>query len=501
MLQVSPLFTDGAVLCRRKEIRVFGYAESNDRVLVTIRSRDGTVLAEGSSVASDGRFTARLRPLEAMTDLLLTVVCGEETFCARDIAVGEVFLAGGQSNMELELRNADEGPETVRTHDDPMIRFFNVPKRSFCCEEQQRALEATRWEKTAPGSGAANSAVATFFAETLRKSLPDIPIGVIGCYWGGTSVTCWMDEETLRETAEGIRYLEDYAEKSGDKSFDAWLAEENAFQKTMEIWNGAVDRFRRDHPGAPWNEVTAACGPCPWDPPAGPGSPFRPAGLAGSMLEQAAPFALTAFLFYQGEEDAGRTDHYDTLLISMIRYWRRLFRDETLPFLNVQLPMWLDFGAENTFRWPALRLAQAGVRDTVRNSGMVCLLDQGEYGNIHPTAKRVVGERLCELAKTVVFGLPGAVSPRAVGKYTEGSMMTVILSDPVRTPEGEEPALLELAGEDGDFKPARAMTEGSLIRLTAAGVARPVHVRYAWTDFARVNLFGGSGLPLEPFRL
>ena len=94
----------------------------------------------------------------------------------------------------------------------------------------------------------------------------------------------------------------------------------------------------------------------------------------------------------------------------------------------------------------------------------------------------------------------GELSPRALGKYTEGSRMTVCLSAPVRTAGSEEANLLEIAGENGAYVPARAEVRGDRLLLSAAGLDHPVRVRYAWTDWSdRVNLYGLNGLPLEPF--
>ena len=213
----------------------------------------------------------------------------------------------------------------------------------------------------------------------------------------------------------------------------------------------------------------------------------------------AVPAALTAILYYQGEEDAEKTDRYDVLMELLIRSWRELFRDPELPFLFVQLPMWLDWDAEDRRSWARMRLAQAKTRDAVPWTGMVCLLDQGEYGNIHPTAKRPVGERLAELAGAMLYG-GGAVSPRATGVFAEGKALTVRLTAPVTVRGGGEANLLEIAGADGRYVPAAAEIRGTELRLTAGETVHPAKARYAWTDWSdRVNLFGENGLPLEPF--
>ena len=501
MVKPAALFTDGAVLCRNREIRIFGKADDGAAVTVTLTDAGGALLAESECTGCDGRFLALLKPQEGQTGCRLVIAAGTETFAAEDVSIGEVFLAGGQSNMELELRSADEGKEIIRTHNDPQLRFFNVPRIAVEGPEHRKANDAARWHAAAPGQGGENSAVASFFAAKLREKNPEIPVGIIGCYWGGTSVTCWIGEEALRTTAEGARYLDEYAALCAGKTMEAWQREDKRFWETMDLWNKTVAEYQQAHPDAPWKEVERVCGPAPWNPPPGPGSPFRPAGLAVTMVREVIPAALTGILYYQGEQDAGATEQYDTLMILLIRRWRALFRDAELPFLFVQLPMWVDWGAEDTRSWAGLRLAQAAVRDTVRNTGMVCLLDQGEYGVIHPTNKRPVGERLAELAGAMLYG-SGQVSPRAAGKYTEGNILTVALSAPVAVRGGGEAELLEIAGETGEYVPAEAEIRGRELRLRADGVKRPVRARYAWTDYSdRVNLFGENGLPLEPFDL
>ena len=192
MLRTSSLFSDDAVLCRNKEIRIFGEADSQAEVTVRLYDRNNALLAEGRSRADDGRFLVFLKPQVAQTGCRLVTKAGKEETEAKNIAIGEVFLAGGQSNMEMELRNADEGPKTIRTHEDPLLRFFNVPRMAVKGPEQRKAVDEACWHTTVPGQGGEDSAVGYFFAAALRKRLPGVPIGIIGCNWGGTSVTCWI---------------------------------------------------------------------------------------------------------------------------------------------------------------------------------------------------------------------------------------------------------------------------------------------------------------------
>lgn len=495
------MFTDGAVLCRDKEIRLFGQAADGTAVTAVLLDEKGAELARDTAPARDGRFLLLLPPQRAQTGCVLRFSDGQDAVDYHDIAIGDVYLAGGQSNMELELQNADEGPDLIPVHDRPLVRYFNVPKCPRDGEETEKANRDARWRAVAPGGARDMSAVAYFFAMKLHSAL-NVPVGVIDCYWGGTSVTCWMDEEALGRTAEGRRYMREYERQWAGKSMEQYLAEEGAFFGGLDAWAKQADRLKKEHPEYTAKEISAIIGPCPpWNPPVGAGSPFRPHGLYHTMLERAIPAALTGVLFYQGEEDTWRTKQYGVLLSSFITRLREVFLDDTLPFLNVQLPMWIDGAAESDSRtWPGLRLDQQRVADQTAHTGLAILMDQGEFDNIHPTNKRVVGERLADCALSVIYGRQAPQAPRAIGKYTENGVLRVLLSAPV-TERGPGDSLMEIAGDGGAFYPAAMAIDGASILLSSPKVPRPTQARYAYWDYAVVRLFGENGLPLAPFWL
>lgn len=498
MFELAPLFGSGAVLARKKELRIFGAAADGKTVSATLKSASGAKLGEAVCEAENGRFLLRLPPQEAQTGCTLTVTDGAETFVSENIAIGEVYLAGGQSNMELELQNANEGPELIEKHFDPDLRYFNVPKQPVWNEQAVQAEKGSHWESIRPGYGKDMSAVAYFFAVKLREKL-GVPVGIIDCYWGGTSVTCWMDETALKRTAEGQRYLDEYAEKTVGKTMEQYLQEEKDFQRYCNDYWQKTDALKKEKPGITPPEITAELGPMQWNPPIGPGSPYRPAGLCETMLKRVVPATLTGALYYQGEEDSWRSTCYDELLVSMVKRWREFFMDEELPFLNVQLPMWIAVDGTEDGVWPRTRHAQERAWKLLRNSGLAVLIDCGEFDNIHPTDKRTVGERLYEQALIVVYGEAGKESPRATGKYTLDSTLVVTLTAPVQA-NGEE-TLLEIAGQDGRFVRADFSVNGRLLCLSSPKVSHPVYARYAHVNWGTVHLFGENGLPLAPFIL
>lgn len=497
--ELSTLFTDQAVLCRHREIRVFGKAEDGVCLDVTLMDAAGTVLASDRVTAAGGRFIACLPPQEAAINCTLRVSDGQTASLACDVAIGDVYLAGGQSNMELELKDADDGYATLRSHENVLVRYYNVPKYPMDDEAAEQANRGACWRSIRPGEARDMSAVAYFFAMKLQSAL-NVPIGVIDCYWGGTSISCWMEKATLESIPEGQRYLAEYEKLTAGKTLAQYQAEEAAWQHEMDVWNAQAEVLKRDHPGITAPQLNEQLGPYPWHPPAGAGSPFRPAGLAVSMLRRVVPMTLTGILYYQGEEDTWRTERYDELLRTLIRQLRAQFRDPALPFLNVQLPMWIEAGKADSYLWPRLRMAQQAVFDETRHSDLCVLIDQGEYDNIHPTNKHVVGDRLADCALRTVYGREAPEPPRATDKYTNGHTLTVRLTQPLEAPVQPD-SLMEIAGEDGVYHPAEVQTDARQLHLASTEVDRPVKARYAWTDYALVPYFGKNGLPLAPFCL
>ncbi len=494
MLIPAPIFSDHMILSRRKEIRIFGTADEGRLITGCLNGCSST------AEASDGRFLMIFPPMEAAVDLTLTLSDGETEYTFTDVAIGDVFLAGGQSNMELELQNADEGRQLIETHNDPLLRSFYVPKIPHLTEEFIRdERKHSCWKLCQPGEIKEISAVAYFFALKVRRE-QNVPVGIIGCNWGGTSASCWIEKDVLEQNAAGRVYLELYNEKAGGKTEEQYDRELAEYEKINAEWCRRVEEVKAATPDIPWGELIKIAGDCPWPPPMGCKSPYRPAGLAETMLKRVAPYGLTGFLFYQGEEDTARPEWYEMLLTTMVLYWRRLFRDTEIPFLNVQLPVFKNSGEEDFSNWGDLRYQQWKVSRHLSHSALVVTIDLGELGNIHPTDKRTVGERLYQAAKPVVYHQPGETSVYATGRYPQDGGLMVTLSGPV-SERGEASAFFEVAGADGVFRKADAQLMSDRILLTAAAVPHPVKARYAHLNYVTVNLFGENGLPLAPFVL
>ena len=195
MIRLDPVFCDGCVLPVQRQTVIFGTADRDGDVTCTLY-RGGEQLRQGAGKIENGQLRAVFTdPLEPAEGLTLTVEAPAGRAVVNDVCAGLVFLAGGQSNMELALCNAEGGAEEVRTHDDPGLRWFMVPRESRI-DRALAAREHDRWQCVTPGGCGEMSAVAYFFARRVRQET-GMPMGIIGCYWGGTSIAAWIREDTL----------------------------------------------------------------------------------------------------------------------------------------------------------------------------------------------------------------------------------------------------------------------------------------------------------------
>ena len=252
-----------------------------------------------------------------------------------DVCVGEVWLAGGQSNMEYLLGFEKHIDEVLAGKMNPEIRFFNYPQVTYEGQlEDYNYCNDGFWRCCTKADLPYFSAVGYYFALDVQKAL-DVPVGIIGCNWGGTSILSWMDEEALNRCVPAMKAAEEYERSIEGITLEMWQAKQDAFQAEMDEWNGKVAKIKETNPNIEWAEIEKQAGVCPWHPPIGPGSPYRPGQLHRSMVAQVAPAALSGILFYQGESDVERAEDYGDLLITLVTRWRELFGDAELPFYNV----------------------------------------------------------------------------------------------------------------------------------------------------------------------
>ncbi|MCL5270225.1 MAG: hypothetical protein M1457_06685 [bacterium] len=307
-LKVAEIFSDNMVLQRDIQAPVWGEGTAGRRV--TVRLGGQVVMA---TVDAQGRWLARLAPMAAGGPHVMSVADGAATLTLRNVLVGEVWLAGGQSNMEVGLAGVEGGEAAIAAADDPQLRFIPVPRTTGPLIPPKNDWSFD-WKATTPQTAPMFSAVGYFYARELRKAL-GVPVGIIDCNYGATPVETWMSPEAMRSDPDFQPILDRYAaacKAHTPAEFDD-LAREYARQWTQ---------LKIDY--GKWVKG-GSVGPRPSPPRLTPG-PFdysSPSVLYGTMIKKVAPYGLRGFIWYQGESNAERAWQYRKLFPALIADWRR----------------------------------------------------------------------------------------------------------------------------------------------------------------------------------
>ncbi len=496
MLKVANIFTDNMVLQRDKNISVWGLDDKDRRVTVTLNG-----VTVSASAGADNKWICTLPPMPAGGKYEMTVKDDFNSFTFKGVMIGEVWLCGGQSNMELELQNEVHGREVLESLDESCnVRFYYTQKRGYI-DEMFYADEAnTCWAKAGKDSSKAWSAVGFYFARKLSREL-GVTVGLIGCNWGGTSASAWVDRKTLENNAAIRSYIDEYDEKCAGKPLDVQLKEYREYEDYDAKWYQKSLEVYKEQPDIGWDELQEKIGKNLWPGPMCEFNPFRPTGLFNTMLMRVCPYTIKGFLYYQGESDDHKPDSYYELLTALIRLWREKWGDDELPFIMTQLPMFKYKKDPDYKHWCKIRAAQMRAFRTVKNTGIAVILDCGELDNIHPVDKVPVGERLCLQAMKLFYGLDvKAFGPMYKSHiFKDGGIELYFdYAQEGFTIKGEA-AGFEIAGSNGEFFTADVKIDGSRIFISSDKVAEPKHARYNYFNYADVTIFNETGIPLAPF--
>ncbi len=454
-VRMANLCSDGMVLQQNSQALIWGTSEPREKITVT-PSWNGK--AYSAKADGTGRWEVRVEtPGASYTAHTMTVAGQEDSVSVNDILIGEVWLASGQSNMEMPMRgffncpveNAIEyisGPAATEK-----IRMFTVPiKQSYEPLEEVDARWAGAESSTIPDM----SATAYFFARKLNETL-NVPVGIVSCAYGGARIESWTPKEIL----------ETYPDENLDKE--------------------AIEAMLHYH---------------------------RPYLAYNAMLCPVKGYTIKGFIWYQGCSNVGKHDQFVERMNNMILHWREEWNDNEgkLPFYMVEIaPYRYKPQADRSYA-ALLRQAQHEAAATIHNCGIVVtndLVEPYEMDNIHPARKKEVGDRLAYLALNRDYGHKRIAcdSPEAVKCYLMQNSCEIAV-ELTNCPNGlsrwMEIEGLEVAGSEGIFYPveyAYFEWDSKILRIRSEYVWDPCEVRYGWGDYKPGNLKNAEGLPVAPF--
>ena len=478
-LELPEIIGDYMMLQQNTEVRIWGWVTGGSAVNVTTswNHKMYTTIADRKT----GKWEIMVKTPAASFDEQYININGDgELRVIEHILIGEVWFCSGQSNMEMPLRGfwncpvegANEAILNARDYT-KSIRVATIQKVG--AQEPQERVPG-KWKQCTIENAADFTACGYFFAKTLTDLL-HIPVGIINCSWGGSTVEGWMPKDTLMTYPDQL---------------DPISKEE--YHAKMIMFNG--------------------------------------------MLNPLAGYTIKGFLWNQGESNVGHAREYVRRFSSMVRIWRRLWRqpNDKLPIYTVELPpYWYD--NDNGVDGALLREAQHTITRQLENSGCVCTADLAydyEHKQIHGTKKYEIGKRLAYMAATRDYGIKGieAEAPEFESMRImdpEPAKMQVVGGAMVQqTPEEENQIVIlkfrnardgfsrlndiegfEAIGEDGEWHKAEVWADsdtqdprinGCILKLKCPEAKGIKNIRYNFKNWDASNLYGMRGLPVVPFR-
>lgn len=492
-VKLHPLFCDNMVLQRDMKVPVWGTADPGEEIVVTFRvNEQGGENVDVIRLRADdrGEWKVVLNMPGACEQVGLTVK-GKNEVQLKNVAVGDVWLCSGQSNMEWKLKDLPKNDQGKKVAADAMnkhIRLFTVPNRPF--KEPQRTFPVSKteglWLECTPENVLNFSAVGYYFGRDIQKS-QNVPIGLIAADWGGTPCESWTSNAGL-EAEPGLKHY-----------VDAWAAIDEA--KAMAAYEKAMTKYEADAAKAKAEGKPAPRKPT--KPVNGGVHAHVPTALYNGMIAPLLPFPIKGAIWYQGESNASRAKEYRTLFPAMIADWRKQWGSE-FPFFAVQLAPFRADGSDKV-SYAELRDAQYHATKVLPKVGLAVITDCGDETDIHPQRKEPVGQRLALAARAIAYGEAIEYSGPTFKDAKFESGQAIVTFDHIGGGlkcHGDTLTGFALCSEDKIFHPAKAEIKGDTVVVTCDKVAKPIAVRFGWVNFAKpeLNFFNAAGLPAVPFR-
>lgn len=465
-LSMSSLYADYMVLQRDVPLDIHGTANTGEKITVEIDGQKASTTAD-----NQGKWSVVLSPMQAAEDLTLTITAGKQRKVFSHVAVGEVWLCSGQSNMAFMLCQAESGKEDIAAADDPQLRLFDMKGRwetydvawPASCLDSLNHLQyfhETTWQPSTPASASRFSAVGYYYGRMLRQKL-GVPVGLICNAVGGAPTEAWVDRNSL----------------------------ETSFPNILRSWlqNDFIQDWVRGRAAKNLTNDQTKLGR----------HPYEPCYLYESGILPLQQYPIKGVIWYQGESNAHNKDAHAKLFSLLVDGWRQNWNNPDMPFYFVQL------SSLNRPSWPWFRDSQLRLMKEISNTGMAVSSDCGDSLDVHPRHKQPVGERLARWALAKTYGqdiTPSGPVFSSVTRQADALIVSFLYADGLQTSDGKAPSCFEIAEEDGLFQPATATIEGNTVRLTSPTIKHPRYVRYAWQPFTRANLVNADHLPASTFR-
>ncbi|MEN6385327.1 MAG: sialate O-acetylesterase [Phycisphaerales bacterium] len=459
-LKVAGIFQTEMVLQKASKVPVWGESDPDQIVKIDFINKTYKTKADKC-----GKWKLKMDLHNYGGPYKMKVYTDSNTISFEDIMVGEVWLCGGQSNMQWPVSKSNNAKEEIRDASHPNIRICSIDKKFLDYPANDLS---TKWNRCTAETIENFSAVGYFFGRDLQKDI-NVPVGLIMCAWGGSTIEAWTSRQTLNSLPEFKKTMAAYSEINSTE----------IMKKNKSISSSALRRKL---------EILGH---------------KKPFGAFNGMINPIIPYSIKGVIWYQGEANASRAYQYRSLFPALIKDWRNRWEQGDFPFLFVQLAGFKEQSAEpNDSEWAELREAQT-MALKLPNTGMALAIDIGELQSIHPKNKQEVGRRLALIALEKVYGKDVKSSGPMFSKMEIDKNNINLYFDFAYKglkSKGIKLRGFAIANKDKKFKWAEAEIKGKKVVVHSDEIKNPIAVRYDWDGYPTGNLYNSEDLPACPFR-
>lgn len=188
-IRLPRFFSDNMILQRDMPLKIWGWADRNEKISVCFNGHEVTTVVEKS-----GEWAVELPPMKYGGPFEMIIRGKDNTVTFQNIMLGDVWICSGQSNMEWILENTRGAAQEIAGSTNPNIRLLTIEKTIRSTEMND--ISGGSWEICSPQAACSFSAVGYYFGKNLQQEL-QIPIGLINNAWGGTNIQTWISWENI----------------------------------------------------------------------------------------------------------------------------------------------------------------------------------------------------------------------------------------------------------------------------------------------------------------
>ncbi|MDR2172510.1 MAG: sialate O-acetylesterase [Planctomycetaceae bacterium] len=438
-VKLPDIFSSGMVLQRDLPVPVWGWADPQEKITVTINDQSQT-----AETGADGRWQVKLNPLKTGAPAKL-IIKGKNEIVLDDVLIGEVWLCSGQSNMEWQMNKLSDSKADIPSVNNPQIRLFQV-RHEIAATPQDRLTPNIKWQPANPNSVSNFSSIGYYFGAKLQAEL-GVPVGLIDSSWGGTRIEPW----------------------------------------TPLVGFGSIDSLKN------LAETKLTQNP----------KNHQPTAIYNKMIYPLTPLAIRGAIWYQGESNLKDNQYADKMKALINGWRNVFNNDDLAFYYVQLAPYKYGKEDPTFLPkiWEAQAAVETQVAKTgmvvINDVGNIGNIHPDKKKIV---ANRLAAQAL---NKTYGKKNIAGESPKVDKIIIEGEAIIINFANAkeLKTRDGKTPNWFEIAGDDDKYHKANAViVDKTKIKLTSENVKKPLNVRFAWNQIAEPNLQNENGLQLGAFR-